>query len=241
MINTEQSNGFKLYHGITKFTVLGINPELIQLQNWGVKFENTPAYWDEANKTRRLDVWLQEVTQDIITKVTFFIREPKQAKTGKWQYIDMYGNTTWIADGEQSKSPYFDPQTARKAYEGEEYLTGFMKAFVSPKKGVEFRIDTIEAIYSTGKLDELKDIFKNPAMSKNEVTGAIGIAKTRYYNVYQKAFLPSWASNTDKLAKKLDEDTYKTQDYGVSPYLFKEYSATPEGEPTKEVANDLPF
>lgn len=238
MINTEQTNGYKLYHGVTKFKVLGINPELIQLNNWGVKFDKETNYWDSDTLTRRVDIWVQDQTEDIITKVAFFLKPPKKSTSGKYQWIDVYGNTTWYEEGGTNNNQYFDFNSARKAYENEEYLTGFMKSFVSPKKGVEFRFDSIESMYNDGDFNEIKTIFKS--LPDNEVVGALGIVKNKYYTIYPKYFLASWMTDLSKLSKKLDEDTYKKADYGISPYTFCEYSSEPKASEVK-VNDDLPF
>jgi len=146
---TETSNSYKLYSGIDRFKVLGVNPDLETLKSWGVNLKNEPSYTrtdDDGTKCADIVVWVKSVKfPDLVTHVDFTVRNKKNEANidgvHKTEMIDCFGNTAWLSDDEvrnkivpllkSGKPSPFYPQNMRPSRRGERALTEFFKFFVN--------------------------------------------------------------------------------------------------------------
>lgn len=265
---------YKKYHGITDFEVWGVNPSREERNKFfGFEDEKEPGYWNLENQRLRIDFLLYNRHLNVKTRVVFWLKEPRIAKSGKMQYVDRFGNFRWAEQGETITPSFgsFDNATKRAAYDGEESLTEFIRvlANVRPifKNGAivgqnECRLEHINTLLTKQDYTELKEILNasrtilsNGNYEGNRVICALGLTDDKYYNIYNKSFVPGhfWQLEVDgktedfqkkckRLISSMDKDAtgnYLKENYGVSPYSLREFVATPQ---TEEVAADkLPF
>lgn len=155
--STEIKNEFKLFTGVDKFKVLGVNPDLETLKGWGVNFKNEPEYVRiEDDGTKRVDivVWVKSVTfPELVTHVDFTLRNKKNETTQdgvhKTEFIDCFGNSAWLSDDEarnkivpllkNGKPTKFYPKDMRPTRRGERALTEFFKFFVNVEDSHSYR------------------------------------------------------------------------------------------------------
>lgn len=155
--STEVTSSFKLYSGIDKFKVLGVNPNLETLKSWGVNMKNEPNYTrveDDGTKRADIVVWVKSVTfPDLIGHVDFTLRNKKNEATTdgvhKTEMIDCFGNTAWLTDDEvrnkivpllkSGKPSKFYPQDMRPTRRGERALTEFFKFFVNVEDSHDYK------------------------------------------------------------------------------------------------------
>jgi hypothetical protein len=158
---TSEGEGFKktLFTGITPLKVLCVNPDKKELEAiYGRELEKTPEYLsaDENNvKKVRFDFIVQTVPNDklgvdveVVDKVSYFLEDkPNVSQGGKFQVINLYGETTWATKEEiQAKKlpdnmSFYDTTGMRAAFKGEEELVNFLKQFLGiPNKGFNGKI-----------------------------------------------------------------------------------------------------
>lgn len=110
-VNTLQE-GFsrKLYTGVCPVKCIALNPNKKELEAiYGREMQKEPVYTDtvevEVNKEKKtvkrvkLDFYLKNEELDLITRVSIPISDyyPVSTKTGNYQIIDRYGNSTWTS------------------------------------------------------------------------------------------------------------------------------------------------
>jgi len=249
--NESLDSNVVLYTGVAPVTVIGINPDKTELEVLGYKPKDEPKYIQDDGGCR-IDVYVKESTTGAKAKVVFWLKEGKKSNTGKFRAIDKFGKTTWLAvdSTDNLVNPnmdWFDFDSARKCYDGEENLSQFIQCLANVKKGEEGRLDNVSLLVQ-GNVQELHDIAAS--VPNNKVKVCFAIQNEKYQGVYGKAFQRGWAKDNDYIAKAIGGDDYNKLDCGNPPYNFKVWN----GQPTmKNVpataastgddapADDLPF
>lgn len=222
----------KFYQGIGNFKVLAVNPTKEQFEKVaGIELNNEPEYVNInlGDRTMNKVVFLvKNFDLDILTRVEFLISdEHRVSQNGKTQFINAQGSTAWDEDLESLKNnpkmSWFDSSTARPAYEGEELLINFIKAWANVKPGDEASLDTIDKVV-LGDVKELRNLQQ--ALKGNEVRLLLGVddkGDKQYQKVYNKFFGRPYAKDSGFL-RKLNEDYGEFKAiYDVNDFTLKEY------------------
>lgn len=249
--------------GIAPFSVTSINPDLDGLrQIIGDSVEKvTPALGQnqQGKNYSRVDIWIHRDTEKINTKLSIFISEPKLSSTGKYKYIDKFGQSTIYYTEEELKNAnferevqtgtkkgqkytWFDLASARPMYEGEDSLCGFLRAWLGIKSTLECRLNSIENILK-GDFSELQAFVEKAKDRK--VICALGM-NGEYYRVYvhSKGFMqPNKDNNYLKLADQIKKENYYQTNFGEYPYNWTAFVPSIDANnPTTDVSKgDLPF
>ena len=262
-----ESANFAKYLGVGVFTVVGVNPSREELEKiYNTTIEKDPEYiskTDDGIKQIRIDIILKSVAEknngiEMLTKASIFLTQaPRISKTNKIQVINIYGETAWI-DIEVAKTgvipegmEWFEGPY-RPAYNGEEDLTGFIKAYLNipnksykkasgeiitlkDKKEAEASLENIDK-YFTGNVKEIKDAIA--CRPDNKVKADVGIKTTednkQYQTVYSKMFIKYGITDYSKLDKHIKE----TQNAGALVGI--EFSILPLHEYNVEATNFTP-
>lgn len=200
----------ELYSGVFKFIPKIINPTNEEFAKvFGHKrFNNEPQYITDIvrddgkpGKQIRLDICGHIYPENEDAReytITLFIRNTeKKSNTGKYQYIDTFGNTVWDADGNFTNLTIssFDTSSCRKSFFGEAELIEFLKRLngikdvylrdgeTDPRTAAKeeyqlyFDNDELKSIFS-GNIKPITDMFAFPIKNENPINVLIG---TREY------------------------------------------------------------
>lgn len=220
-------NEVKLFTGVTLGKVVAICPTKEELEKIGIKTETEPVYIQEPEEDGiekfRLDVYLKVPMIDRPVKVAFFLKNsPRTNKDGnKEQFIDKTGTTCW---GDPNGKDWFDVESARPAYIGEEELVAFIKNWVNVKPKDTATFEDFSKIVK-GDLSELKTIFKG--FQSNEVRVLLTVKHNdgkAYQNVYGRYFdratnkgYTYWSKHlTDQVKSGYFKDSYSLE---LKPYV----------------------
>ena len=279
---TTEGEGFKkiLFTGITPLKVLCVNPDKKELEAiYGRELEKTPEYLsadENGVKKVRFDFIVQTVANDklgvdveLVDKISYFIEDrPNTSQGGKFQVINLYGETTWATKEEiQAKQlpdnmSFYDTTSMRPAFKGEEELVNFLKQFLGiPNKGfngkfianiadAEIQLDEIKK-YFDGNYKEIISAV-NALKDTNIVKVLAGVKTTDDNKQYQSWFTqkPVKYSVNDyqyvsKLLKeKKDNGAYANVDFGPSDFKFRLYNNEPTvftASPNSPMPFDDPF
>lgn len=211
--------------GFFEAQVICFNPDRERLEKMlGTQLEKDPEYLgeDEKGKTKlNLVVWLKDVKTNKYRNVRFFlrdvIRENKikegEDKPKKKQYINNIGATSW-AEKEENLLDWFKERPYRLAHEGEEELYNFVVNWLS-----RLAIKDAEATLSfdwnklmRGNVKELNEQIGGPYESDEKTVVCLSTIRTvtkdgetkEYEQVYNRAFLPSYAMGHIRL-RKIDQ------------------------------------
>ena len=268
----------KRYIGVAPVAILAVNPNKEQLEKiYGTKLENSPEYIGESEigpegaKKKVTQVRLDFIVQSdeekcghsMLTKIGFFLKKDYRynREGNKVQIVNEYGEFTWVpihnADGSQNTNlsgapEWFEGDSRRPAYIGEEELTGFLKYYmnipvksyrkkngevvtIAKKEDAYARLDGITN-YFKGEVQELRDIVA--MQPKNRVKGLFGVKTTSEGKMYQDVYIQKFLKNnvTDysaldahmqdrKAAGSYPNTEFKVQDlaeYGVEATKFSE-------------------
>jgi hypothetical protein len=222
-VNTQaESVQVKLYTGLADFRPILINPTKEQLNKIGVNYKEEPSYAsvDPATQDKkvRIDIW-GEVTSDskehadvkFFSKLSFFLdSSEKLSSTGKFEYINEFGDTGWVEEGVDPSTVYnwyTESTKNRKAKNGEGVLIGFLKKYLSVGKGQIAKIDNINNLLN-GDVKELAGLFSLNGTKKIQVLLFVKEYDGNYYqNVYSKYFGNAGSVNTKWWNKHLDGQT----------------------------------
>jgi len=262
-----ESSNFSKYIGVGAFTVVGVNPSKDELEKiYGTTLENDPEYTsvnEDKVKQIRIDFILQSIPDknngiEMLTKASIFLAQaPRISKTDKIQVINVYGESAWI-DMEIAKTgaipegmEWFEGPY-RPAYNGEEDLVGFIKAYLSipnksyqkksgeivllkDKREAEVSLENIDK-YFTGNVKEIKDAIA--CRPSNKIKACVGVKTTednkQYQSVYSKKFLKYGITDYSKLDKAIKE----TQNAGALTGV--EFSICPLREYNVEATSFAP-
>lgn len=214
------SKKFEKYTGFINYEVIAVNPTLEELNEAGVEWvSEEPTYQrtydNDGIAVTVTDVvfWLKSADpkrEGIIMPIRFPIGANPYlgSHSGKYQYVNLYGRTTWAMDIEGVKSaPYFKADGVRVAHKGEKELYDFIRAWLNlsyntAKGNYDHCLLDVSKIIN-GDFSELKDTFtgvkKNQDVRKDtyKVKVVTGLRSkeddngvTRYnYVAYNKYFV----------------------------------------------------
>ena len=198
----EVVGGMKLYSGLTNVRVIAVNPTMAELHAMDINVKQEPNYTVEfsGEAYNKIVFWL--ANDDGNFKLEILMQnKPKVSQTGKHQWMNAIGQSTWSEDAPSYE--WWKTAGQRKAYTGEETLINFVKAWANVASGDEVTFDTMPAI-ANGDLSEIKELVK--ALSNNEARVLIGVKDDKYQQVYTKYFGRVKPQRDDFFVKALNDD-----------------------------------
>lgn len=194
----------KFYDGIGNFRVVAVNPTKEQWEKLGVELKEEPKYRDLEMNGELKNKIVFVVTNDkmkIVTRLELIVsKNTRISDKGNIQFINNYGNTAWgpnvEAIKENEKMDWFDTSSAREAYEGEEKLINFIRAWANVENGGEVYLDNPDKVFA-GDVTELRNLVKR--LKANEVRLLLGVqdkGERQYQKVYDKFFGRPYAKDT---------------------------------------------
>jgi hypothetical protein len=244
---------YNKYVGFFNANVVAINPTKEQLSKLlGNEIEKDLNYTDVSSETGAkkltLSFWLKEETTGVLFNVRFNLEDTVVvSKSGKTQYINNIGSTSYAEDQNQIPSFITDNnRKVRKAKKGEELLYKFLRNWVASSwkfddPNTELVLDDWKGLMN-GKVSEIQDVINNNSDKSVCCLATIRTATDgkEYQSVYSYEFLPSWSHTylvEGRSAKNIDRFISKIQDgeYGCKDY----YELTPmkEYDPQNNVVN----
>ena len=264
-----EGSAVKRYIGVAPVFVLTVNPSKEELEKiYGVEIEKDPEYLgemevgDDKHKVPNLRFDFIVKTDaancaiELIIKLACYLRNEVRYNKNKTkcQVIDKYGRATWVTP-EQLKghvipldkngNPLQIDADYRPAYEGEENLTNFIKAYLNipnpmsyvngkwvenPKvkaEECECRLEHISD-YFKGDISEIKSI--TTFQPNNKVKILFGVRNTDDNKQYQAAYVDMFLKNNVTDYSKLDAHMQDRKSNGAYPHTefkvedLKEYN-----------------
>lgn len=244
----------KRYVGVAPIYILDVNPNKAKLSElFGRDIENEPEYINKVTvgedkhevENVRFDFIAKtdkdKCNVDMITKVTFFIRNEFRFNRdkSKVQVIDKYGRTCWVTK-EQAKNheipilkndlPANIDKDYRPCYVGEEELTNFIKNYlcipnvmkyvnntwvmVDNPQECEARLENIPN-YFKGDFKEIKSIIS--LQPENKVKVLFGVRTSDDNKQYQTVYTQMTLKNSVNDYSKLDVDLQNRKAAGAYP------------------------
>lgn len=251
------------FMGMASVYVKGVNPTKSELEAfYGRDFDNEPEYLKtvERNGVNVPQVQIDFLVQadpekytaangdsiDFKSRVTIYLVKNYRmgSNSGKYQIIDKYGRTAWATKEEidNRQIPMYKNGPARidqdyhVAYEGEEELINFLRAYLnisSPEKYVNEKWVMLEPDKLSdceSSLEHMEDYFKGDTRELKEIIGyqpnnkvkvCFGIktvtegpnAGRQYQTSYNRNFLRNGVSNYSRL----DAEIVEAQSKGAFP------------------------
>ena len=194
--------GVTLYSGLTNMKVLGVNPSMAELHAMGVNVKQEPSYEVSFSNQDYNKIVFWVGNSDTKVKVEILMQPAvRTSQTGKKQWINSFGATTWSED-----APSYDwwkAEGQRPAYVGEETLIEFTKAWANVAAGDEVSFNNIASIAS-GDVSEIKALAT--ALLSNEVRLLVGVKDDKYQTVYTKCFGRVKPQRDQYFIKSLNDD-----------------------------------
>lgn len=194
--------GVTLYSGLTNMKVLGVNPSMAELHAMGVNVKQEPSYEVSFSNQDYNKIVFWVGNSDTKVKVEILMQPAvRTSQTGKKQWINSFGATTWSED-----APSYDwwkAEGQRPAYVGEETLIEFTKAWANVAAGDEVSFNNIASIAS-GDVSEIKALAT--ALLSNEVRLLVGVKDDKYQTVYTKCFGRIKPQRDQYFIKSLNDD-----------------------------------
>lgn len=210
----KQTGGFEKSVGYFSAKVLAFNPnkdELNVLLDTD-KIVNDIDYTGEKDgvTTCKIDVWVEDVKSKKKFKLGFYImdKEVSSEKTGKDEYINSVGSSSWAAE-EEDLPNYFTnftkkdseeslgTKSVRRALAGEDKFYKFLRCWLA----LDYFDPDTKLVVSKGKLmsGDLSELNKltSSDIASNVILMATVKAKEEddgvkeYQNIYNNAFLPA--------------------------------------------------
>lgn len=250
----------KRYVGVAPIYILDVNPNKAKLSElFGRDIENEPEYINKVTvgedkhevENVRFDFIAKtdkdKCNVDMITKVTFFIRNEFRFNRdkSKVQVIDKYGRTCWVTK-EQAKNheiPVYKNGPAnidkdyRPAYVGEEEITNFLKLFLgisnvekwvkneeTGKREVVGLVDNPQECEA--RLENIPNYFKGDfkeiksiisLQPENKVKVLFGVRISDENKQYQTVYTQMALRNSANDYSKLDADLQDRKAAGAYP------------------------
>ena len=243
----------KRYVGVAPIYILDVNPNKAKLSElFGRDIENEPEYINKVTVGEdkhevdnvRFDFIAKtdkdKCNVDMITKVTFFIRNEFRFNRdkSKVQVIDKYGRTCWVTkeQAENHEIPVYTNGPAnidkdyRPCYVGEEELTNFIKNYlcipnvmkyvnstwimVDNPQECEARLENIPN-YFKGDFKEIKSIIS--LQPENKVKVLFGVRTSDDNKQYQTVYTQMTLKNSVSDYSKLDADLQNRKAAGAYP------------------------
>lgn len=161
-------NTFARYTGLINYEVIAVNPTLAELKEAGVEWVSQEPEYQKTYDNEGVPVTITEVifwlrsndtnAEGIIMPIRFPISSTAYigSQSGKAQYVNLYGRTTWAMDIETAKSnQYFKPDGIRNAHKGEKELYDFIRAWLN------LSYNTTKGNYDECLLDVSKIVAKD--------------------------------------------------------------------------------
>jgi len=198
----EVVGGIKTYSGLTNVNVIAINPTMAELHAIDIKVKSEPNYNITMGEEDyfKLTFWLNNTEGNFKLEI-LMQNKPKVSQTGKHQWINNIGQSTWSL--EEPTYEWWKTEGQRKAYTGEETLINFTKAWANVASGDNVSFDTINNIVQ-GNLSEIKELIT--VLKDNQVRVLIGVKDDRYQQVYTKYFGRVKPQRDDFFIKALNDD-----------------------------------
>lgn len=244
--NSEQEvkagGGVTLYVGIAPVQVVVVNPSQQELNDLGVPAKQEPQYigvnigGDEYNK---LTFWVKNIQPEFLTRFDILVKpEAKVSKSGKTQWVNNFGQFAYAESKASEAYSWFKEDGERKAFDGEETLVEFIRAYANVSAGDNCYLETPKQIAS-GDVKELRELIKS--LSDNRVRILLGVKETNgknYQQVYTKHFGRLKPFRKDLFIKELNSEygnfnavVNSTLDLEVySPALITPDASEPEEE-----------
>ena len=200
--------GIPLYCGIATMNVIAVNPSLGELHALGINVKQEQNYTGiqmGERKLNKLTLWVRNAEHEFTTRFDILVQpeERPESRTGKFQYINKFGQTAWGTENPSSQYEWFKNEGVRRAYVGEETLIDFMKTWANVGRDGECAIDDIKAVTS-GDVHELKGYVT--ALKENRVRLLLGAKDGKYQSVYTKFFGREKPRRDDLFIKALNDD-----------------------------------
>ena len=197
-----QGNGIQLYSGLSNFKVIAVNPTMAELHTLSIPVKTEPNYEVSFSdqEYKKIVFWVKN--DDTTIKVEVLMQPiERKSHTGKLQWINGQGQTTWSA--EAPSYDWWSKENQRPAFVGEETLINFTKAWANVANGDEVSFDTMKKI-SNGNVEEIKALVH--ALSDNEVRLLVGVKDSKYQTTYVKYFGRVKPQRDDLFIKALNGD-----------------------------------
>lgn len=266
---------YKNYWGLAPVKVKAIQPTKAELEEfYGRTLDADPIYVTEKEKNGvkvrnvRVDFLVETVPaseeeKPIKSKISFFVAKApfENKEKTKCKVIDVYSRTAWVTNDEfaQKAIPQYSNGPARisnnyrKAYQGEEELTTFIKTWLNipsvdsyidgswvpnPKfqpSQCEARLDNIDTLFN-GDYSELKNLVK--LLPENKIWVLFGVRHNDEGKAFQCVFGRHFETYVKNRNPKFDKfhaavDEVKATGFGAN----EEYSFNLLSEYTVESTN----
>lgn len=194
--------------GLFEANVIAVNPSMEEYKEvLGIELNEDSKQTEylgssqDGNTTLRVDFWLEETKNKNRFKVTFFLEDKeRENKDGtKKQFINNIGGCSWAAD-ENSLPDWFKGRDYRVANVGEEDFYSFLRTWLGK---LDYRdAETVLSLeWKTLMKGNVKDLKAQVDGEYSTPVVALATIKTvekdgdkkEYQNVYNRAFLPSYA------------------------------------------------
>ena len=198
----EVMGGMKTFSGLTNVNVVAVNPTMAELHNMDINVKQEPSYTVEFSGEvySKIVFWLSNDDGNFKLEI-LMQNKPKVSQTGKNQWMNAIGQSTWSAD--EPSYDWWKTEGQRKAYTGEETLINFIKAWANVASGDEVTFDTMPAI-AAGNTAEVKSLVE--ALSGNQVRVLVGVKDSKYQQVYTKYFGRIKPQRDDLFIKSLNDE-----------------------------------
>lgn len=194
--------------GLFEANVIAVNPSAEEYKEvLGIELKEDSKQTEylgtsqDGNTTLRVDFWLEETKNKNRFKVTFFLedKERENKDATKKQFINNIGGCSWAAD-ENSLPDWFKGRDYRVANVGEEDFYNFLRTWLGK---LDYRdAETVLSLeWKTLMKGNVKDLKAQVDGEYSTPVVALATIKTvekdgdrkEYQNVYNRAFLPSYA------------------------------------------------
>jgi len=207
--------------GLFEANVIAVNPSAEEYKEvLGIELKEDSKQTEylgssqDGNTTLRVDFWLEETKNKTRFKVTFFLedKERENKDATKKQFINNIGGCSWAVD-ENSLPDWFKGRDYRVANVGEEDFYNFLRTWLGK---LDYRdAETVLSLeWKTLMKGNVKDLKAQVDGEYSTPVVALATIKTvekdgdkkEYQNVYNRAFLPSYALKQFRLVdyNKLD-------------------------------------
>lgn len=194
--------------GLFEANVIAVNPSAEEYKEvLGIELKEDSRQTEylgtsqDGNTTLRVDFWLEETKNKNRFKVTFFLedKERENKDATKKQFINNIGGCSWAVD-ENSLPDWFKGRDYRVANVGEEDFYNFLRTWLGK---LDYRdAETVLSLeWKTLMKGNVKDLKAQVDGEYSTPVVALATIKTvekdgdkkEYQNVYNRAFLPSYA------------------------------------------------
>ena len=187
-----------LWTGVSPMKVVGICPDLKELQEIGFKgFDKEPTYISNAEGIDKVRIDVVFKNDKVTTKAAFFLenKERESAKTpGLFEIINNFGQNTWATSVEEavekvakkSGKKWFKPEGARIALSGEVNLINFIRDWANSNPEDISTIDSYSNLFK-GNFKELQDLVKT--LKNNTIYTLSTVKEGKYQGIYNGFFV----------------------------------------------------